>query len=129
MDGLGLVIGQFRANNEEVAKGLFTRMDIDRNGHVDYSEFMTAVLDISNTRKEKNLQTIFSIFDSNDDGFFSFDEFEDFFEIGLSDCSSADKLWAEMIKQADTDNDGKISFAEFCKAMTHVVHSNDHQHD
>merc|ERR1711994_321257 len=63
------------------------------------------------TDPETELQEVFRVFDANDDGFISSDEL---FEVlvQLDDTMTKEEVEG-MIKEADTNGDGKVDFSEF----------------
>ena len=50
---------------------IMQHVDIDGNGHIDYSEFITATIDKRKLLSKERLKAAFSIFDRDDNGFIS----------------------------------------------------------
>lgn len=53
---------------------IMKNVDIDRNGHIDYSEFIAATIDKRKLLSKERLKAAFSIFDRDDNGFISAQE-------------------------------------------------------
>ncbi|PAV69532.1 hypothetical protein WR25_11999 [Diploscapter pachys] len=72
-----------------------------------------------NSRKDK-LRFAFQMYDLNKNGFITREEFKVILNsmVGANITSEQlEKIADRTIEEADTDQDGKISFEEFCKAM------------
>lgn len=72
-----------------------------------------------NSRQEK-LKFAFSMYDLNKNGYITRDEFKFILNMMVGSNITPDQLESiadRTITEADADNDGKISFEEFCKAM------------
>jgi Ca2+-binding EF-hand superfamily protein len=78
-------------------------MDKDRNGVIDYTEFITAAIDKVAVLNKKNLISAFQLIDTDNSGMITIDELKAVFD------SSGDKkdesLWEEIMKEVDTNND------------------------
>merc|ERR1712037_177418 len=100
----------------EELKEKIDEIDIERNGKVSFSEFVALMREtITDIHDEKRLQEAFTIFDSDGNGEI------DIAELGtmmrrLGQELETDQI-KEMIKAADLDRDGKISWDEFRKFM------------
>ncbi|KAK0409970.1 hypothetical protein QR680_004870 [Steinernema hermaphroditum] len=74
---------------------------------------------IVNSRDEK-LRFAFTMYDLNKNGYITRDEFKVILNMMVGANITAEQLDSiadRTITEADADNDGKISFQEFCKAM------------
>jgi len=100
----------------EELKEKIDEIDIERNGKVSFSEFVALMREtITDIHDEKRLKEAFTIFDSDGNGEI------DIAELGtmmrkLGQELETDQI-KEMIKAADLDRDGKISWDEFRKFM------------
>jgi calcium-dependent protein kinase len=93
----------------EILKGV----DIDNNGAINYTEFIAATLDQTKMLSEQSkIKDAFRIFDKDGDG--KIDESE----LKAALDSEDTKIFKEMIKECDTNNDGKVDYDEFAKMMT-----------
>ena len=68
------------------------------------------------TDQQKELRIAFEALDENKDGFINRDELTKLLK-NLGDEIN-DQVIDEMMKMADTDNDGKVCFTEFCNAVS-----------
>merc|ERR1711988_1807694 len=95
---------------------MLKEVDIDGNGSVDFPEFLQMMINKNKTADpEAELTEAFKTFDKDESGFI------DAKELGSVMASLGEKMTdeevAEMIKEADLDADGVISFAEFKQMM------------
>jgi calcium-dependent protein kinase len=100
-------------NSEEIEE-LMNSMDVDKNGTIDYTEFLAASLDKSIYLQEQRLVEAFRIFDKDGSGKISADELRDV--LGSNTDANA-TLWGEMIREADENGDGEIDYNEFMHLM------------
>ncbi|CAN1199192.1 Calcium-dependent protein kinase 21 [Linum perenne] len=103
---------QFRAMNN--MKKLALKADVDGNGTIDYTEFISATMHRYKLEKDEHLYTAFQHFDKDGSGYITRDELESaMLEYGIGDEASIKQI----ITEVDTDNDGKINYDEFCAMM------------
>lgn len=96
-------------------KDILDSVDTDQSGFIDYTEFLASTMDTEVYLSEEKLANAFRAFDKDKSGKISAKELR--MMIG-SDVQDVDeKIWLEMIKEADIDGDGEISFEEFIKMM------------
>ena len=53
------------------AERIMKNCDTDKNGHIDYSEFISATIDKRKLLSKERLKHAFSIFDRDDNGYIS----------------------------------------------------------
>lgn len=94
-------------------KDIIRNCDHDKNGFINYSEFLTATVDKLEAYNKDNLSSAFKRFDRNGDGKIDLEELKQ--AIG---GSSSDTVFKQMIAEADKNNDGVIDFNEFVSHMT-----------
>lgn len=96
-------------------------LDTDRNGEVDFQEFIQGVSQFSvKGEKEKKLRFAFRIYDIDQDGFISNGELFQVLKTMVGNNLTEKQLQEivdKTILYADKDGDGKISFDEFCDVV------------
>ncbi|GAN06811.1 calmodulin [Mucor ambiguus] len=101
--------------NEEL-KDMINDVDSDNNGRIDFNEFLTIMSRMKgNDETENDLLEAFKVFDKDQDGSITQDELRSVMS-NLGQKLTSQEL-DEMIKEADTDGDGKINYKEFVKMM------------
>ena len=98
-------------------------MDLDQNGVIDYSEFLTAAMNRKKVLSKKNLEATFKAFDAvrilliNKDGSgkISVEEISAIF-IEKSNIEEKSKF-EKILRDADCNGDGEISLDEFITLM------------
>ena len=85
---------------------LFDHIDKDHSGFIDYSEFLRSALAEEKLTRKDVLRNAFKIIDKDGNGFISKQEIA-----CLLDENSQN--WAEIIKEADKNGDGRIDMMEF----------------
>ncbi|EFJ09896.1 calcium dependent protein kinase [Selaginella moellendorffii] len=96
---------------EHEVQQLMRAADVDGNGSIDYTEFITATMHLNKMEKEDHLYSAFQFFDKDNSGYITVEELEQ----ALGDLNMQDLT--EIIKEVDTDNDGKIDYDEFVAMM------------
>lgn len=96
--------------NEDELDQIFTEIDTDGNGFIDYSEFIVATMSSKKNLSEEKLMAAFKLFDVDSSGTISPTELKNV--LGSSGKISDDVI-EEILKQADENNDGEIEFKEF----------------
>ncbi|XP_010547697.1 PREDICTED: calcium-dependent protein kinase 3-like isoform X2 [Tarenaya hassleriana] len=99
---------------EAEIKDLMEAADLDGDGMVDYSEFISGTIDINGIKLEDHFQTAFKYFDHDDSGHITMEELgRALKKYNMGDEESI----KEIIAQVDTNNDGEINFEEFVAMM------------
>ncbi|XP_073024621.1 calcium-dependent protein kinase 29 [Primulina eburnea] len=100
--------------SETETQQLMEAADVDKNGTIDYIEFITATMHRHRLEKEEILYKAFKHFDVDNSGFITRDELRQAMtQYGMGDDATID----EIIKDVDTDNDGRINYDEFAAMM------------
>lgn len=97
---------------------IIQRVDVNLNGDIDYSEFLSACMNYANYLSKENLEAAFKLFDLDNSGFITADELKEVF----GDVNTfGDGVWKEVLKQVDLNGDGVIDMKEFIALMTNNV--------
>ena len=99
--------------NDQIINSYFASIDTDKNGKIDYTEFLAACLEKKIFLKEEKLYEAFSVFDKDQDGKITKDELMSVLKLEPKD----DAYVKELIKNADKNSDGAIDYKEFLEFM------------
>jgi calcium-dependent protein kinase len=92
-------------------KNLFKEIDINKDGFINYIEFMASLLDEKNIITEEKIYEAFRMFDKDNSGKISYDEFNKVLNINETEL----EFMKDFVNQYDINNDGEIDYEEFCK--------------
>ncbi|TDL20345.1 calmodulin [Rickenella mellea] len=116
-DELGAVMRSVgREPTEAELKRMVAGVDADSNGKIEFSEFV--VLMEGQIRAEdlkEELRDAFRTFDADNDGFISAKEVR--VVMGKLGERLSDQQVDEIVREADTNGDGKINYEEFVRMM------------
>jgi len=104
------------AASRVMAEELFTRFDKDRNGAVGWPELLSGLAALSRGSALDRLELAFDIFDTDGDGFISITELRRCLGALAQppvDWGRVNTLCDEVMYYADTNVDGRLSWAEF----------------
>ena len=104
----GVEQSKFGAKGDNIVK-MFEEMDIDKNGLINYTEFISALMDYEKI-KENQILECFNSYDTDDSGKISFKEFCDMIK---PETEEEKQDLKDLYDQFDTDGDGEISLKEF----------------
>ena len=109
-----LVMGYSKAFGEEEAKEqverIMSHVDTDKNGYLEYTEFLKAATDQEVLINEKNLKLAFEAFDKDSNGRISAKELK---QVLCAGNHAEDFVWEEIIDQVDQNGDKEIDLKEF----------------
>jgi calcium-dependent protein kinase len=88
--------------------------DADRNGFIEYNEFLTSAMNWQKAMSKERLRLAFKDFDKDQSGKISLIELRQ--ALGGAEASDED-VWISMIEEADKDGDGEIDLEEFTDYM------------
>ena len=100
--------------SEEELSSIFDRIDIDKSGQIEFSEFLAATVDQNKLCSEKNLKYAFDLFDQDKSGTITVSELKKI--LGGVKTYSED-VWNTIIAEIDQNKDGIIQWEEFKNAM------------
>lgn len=93
---------------------MFQKVDTDKSGAIDYSEFVVATMSSQKLLSYEKLQRAFRFFDKDSGGTISVEEIQQ--AINFDGSLSQDDL-IQIAKEVDVNGDGEISFDEFAQMM------------
>ena len=99
--------------SEEELRKVFNSLDVDKNGKIDYTEFIAATIEEANYYKHERLLEAFQNFDKDGSGQISKSELLE--TLKAEKCQ--EKEVEKFIKAVDKDGNGKISIEEFMALM------------
>lgn len=99
---------------EKELDDIFKQMDTDQSGFIDYNEFVSASIDKEIVTQNEKLMEAFKMFDKDNNGAISPQEIKDVLGFG---GNYSEKEIDQLIKEADQNDDGEISFDEFVVMM------------
>lgn len=102
--GIGLDIDEF-----------ISLADVNLDGNINYSEFLMTAVNFKTQTNIKLLKEIFDAIDLDHSGFISKVEMARFINVG-----EEEDITSEMFKEADKDNNGKITFEEFLASLINI---------
>ena len=115
-DKLAYVLRSLGQNHTEAElQDIISEIDIDGNGSIDFSEFLTMMackMKENNNHKDE-IHEIFKVFDKEGNGFISVAELSHVMT-SLGEELTEEEV-KEMIKEADIDGDGQVSYEDFKK--------------
>lgn len=92
----------------EAVEIIFNNGDSDKNGYLEYSEFLRAAIERENLLSDENIEKTFKMIDSSGDGIVTYAEFQDSFG---SDLPAS--VISELLLLIDPNKTGKILFSQF----------------
>ena len=96
--------------NKDSILQLFKDMDTDKNGLVNYTEFVSALMDYEKEVKKEHIIECFNSYDADGSGKINFKEFCDI--ISPQNDKEKEEL-KELYNKFDENGDGEIDFNEF----------------
>lgn len=82
-------------------------MDSNKNGYIDYTEFIAACLQSYNYLKENHLKTAFSYFDKDGSGSISLEELKQCLQ--NEDFTLPEDIIGKLLEEVDFNKDGQVS--------------------
>ena len=116
--GLSIIKGD-KIKDTDVLE-IFANLDIDKNNYLSYEDFVRGAIDKNCLLDEKILSFAFKYFDKDDKGVITINEISYIFKDHLTSKYINEGL-KKIISEVDEDNDGKITYNEFCKLMRSLI--------
>ena len=86
---------------------VFKKVDVDKDGKVDYSDFLTAAFDKRQLLTQKNIKRVFKLLDHNNNGYVTKDSLME--TLGQADIEqSRENNLESAIDKMDQNKDGRI---------------------
>jgi calcium-dependent protein kinase len=104
---------------------IMDQIDLNRNGLIEYSEFVAAASNFYQMLTEKHLRQAFDLFDLDLNGQITPRELKHI--LGNKNREIPDEDWEKLIEEFDKNGDGMINFEEF-KGMMLSLHNEQTQH-
>lgn len=114
--GYSQLMGAVQAELE--VERIMTTVDVDRNGTIDYSEFISATINKTKLLTKERMKIAFDHFDKNKSGSINIQELKQLLDQGRH---IDDSVWKAMIAEADINGDGEVSYNEFEKMMEGLI--------
>ncbi|KAJ8755594.1 hypothetical protein K2173_022173 [Erythroxylum novogranatense] len=89
--------------------------DIDRDGHLDYGEFVMISVHLRKMGNDEHLRKAFEVFDQNQSGYIEAEELR--YALANDVDANSEEIISAIISEVDTDKDGRISYEEFAAMM------------
>jgi len=110
-------MGYTEIKAKEEAKVIIKSTDEDKSGFIEFHEFATVWQRKLLSTNEAYIHSVFSVFDTDGNGLIDATELGQVLNLTKE---GDDVKIAEIIKEVDIDNDGKINFEEFRAAMVEM---------
>ncbi|KAK4798582.1 hypothetical protein SAY86_030908 [Trapa natans] len=88
--------------------------DIDKDGYLDYAEFVAISVHLRKMGNEDHLKKAFEFFDKNKSGYIEIEELRDAL---ANEVDTSEEVISAIMHDVDTDKDGRISYEEFATMM------------
>jgi calcium-dependent protein kinase len=115
--GMQTILGVFKGDVNEYNE-LMNSLDVNGDGVIDFTEFITAAIDRAVVLNKDNLKAAFELIDKDGSGFITVEELKDSFD---SQGKKDEHLWTEIMQEVDKNNDNQISYEEFINAMSTLL--------
>ena len=124
IQGLQKFWGMSEDEVKEKVDIIFANIDTDFNGFIEYEEFVRAAVNPSIFMSQNYLKFAFNYFDRDSSGDITFEEIKKRFSQNSNyNSEKMDSELREIFDKIDINNDGSISFFEFCKMMKNIMES------
>ena len=98
--------------NNNYLEEIFNIIDTDKNGKIEYEEFLRAAIDKKILIEENNLKLSFDFFDKDKNGVITLEEIYEVFNKN-NEIEVSKEEFKKVIDEVDLNKDGLIDFKEF----------------
>lgn len=105
-DGFRNEFGE-QVSKDEISQ-IFNMMDINRNGKIDYTEWVAATLDYDKIMKGQKIETAFEFFDKQNRKKIGIEELK--LVIGSKRKAVEDQVYLSILREVDRDGDLELDF-------------------
>ncbi len=111
---------------KEEVELIFSHIDADHNGFIEYEEFIRAAIDKNYFLSDNFIKFAFSYFDRDGSGNITMEEVRNLFYLNEKNKKSteAEKQLKSSFDEIDINHDGSLSFEEFVQMMKNIINSN-----
>lgn len=117
-----VAFGAFSEDAKREVEEIFAEVDLDKNGEIEFSEWVVASIDKTSLLTDEKLRVAFSLFDKDGGG--SISPLEVKATLVGSDSTIEQEVWNKIIAEVDVDGSGEIDFAEFSLMMRNILAGN-----
>ena len=114
-EGFERILGNYISEIE--LNKIISDVDQDKDGYIEYEEFLRVALNKNTLISEENLRHAFNMFDNNKDGKLSAEEIKNI--LGTTN----NEYITDIIEEIDNNKDGVISFPEFSALMKNILNN------
>ena len=100
---------------EEEVNSLFARMDVNHDGEINYTEFLTVTVDRRKAVTESNLLFAFHHFDIDNTGYITVENLEESFRREGKHLTESEL--SNMLAAVPSSTSGRVSYEEFKEFM------------
>lgn len=104
----------FNFPDSKLMQRVFRMFDTNEAGEIPFGDFVAQLWNIASRTDDSLLRFVFDIYDQDDNGFLVDKELESFIVLvhGQEAVTKDGRQWRELVKKADTNCDGMMSFEE-----------------
>ena len=116
IEGFATTMGEAAA--VEQVNQVMAKVDMDKSGFLDYSEFIAAAMDLRKSLSKQNLEAAFKMFDTDNSGSITVSEIQ---AVMGNMSSEGDEQFQKVLKEVDQDGNGEIDLKEFKELMLRLL--------
>jgi len=117
--GFTEILGKTHLEAVSSIEDIFKVVDADKNGFIQYEEFIRACIKKETLLSDLYLSFAFKFFDRDNSGYITVNEIKEIFCSGNGDINN--KVIEKIISEVDFDGDGQVSYEEFKVMMGKII--------